>query len=293
MNYPKISIVTPSFNQGQYLEKTILSVLNQNYPNLEYIIIDGGSTDNSIEIIKKYEQQLTYWVSEKDNGQSEAINKGLRRCTGDIVAWLNSDDYYESDTFKQVVSIFEKNPQVGLVYGACRVFYINSNEVKETIVRPRELNENSLLTYWISPYLPPQPSMFWLKKIQDKTTLLNEKLHFAMDQEFWFQLLKHTTSFKTDVVLSNYLVHIQSKSGSVGGFEKFIPEWKQVINLYLKEKSFVFRLNYFFLKFKFDVVYFFKKGYKKLPIKTLSGLIRIFKKVTGIKSFGVLTKKNE
>jgi glycosyltransferase involved in cell wall biosynthesis len=90
--YPKITIVTPSFNQGEFLEETIQSVLNQGYPNLEYIIIDGGSTDKSVDIISKYSKELSYWVSEKDNGQSEAINKGFRKATGEIVTWLNSDD---------------------------------------------------------------------------------------------------------------------------------------------------------------------------------------------------------
>src|SRR3990172_6693239 len=108
MNYPKISIVTPSFNQDQYLEETILSVINQNYPDLEYIIIDGGSTDNSIDIIKKYEKHLTFWVSEKDKGQCDAINKGLKKCTGDIFNWLNSDDHYFPGTLQKVAESFSQ-----------------------------------------------------------------------------------------------------------------------------------------------------------------------------------------
>ena len=100
LSWPKISVITPSYNQAEFLEKTILSVLNQNYPNLEYIIIDGGSSDGSVEIIKKYERYIAYWVSEKDDGMYEAINKGLKISTGDILAYLNSDDLYKSNTVK-------------------------------------------------------------------------------------------------------------------------------------------------------------------------------------------------
>ena len=101
-SWPKISIVTPSYNQGEFLEETIRAVLLQNYPNLEYFIMDGGSTDNSVEIIKTYKPWLTYWVSEKDKGQADAINKGFERVTGDILAWLNSDDTYEPDILKDM-----------------------------------------------------------------------------------------------------------------------------------------------------------------------------------------------
>ena len=116
-NFPKISIVTPSYNQAEFLERTILSVLNQDYPNLEYIIIDGGSTDGSVEIIKKYEKYLAYWVSEKDKGQSDAINKGFQKSTGDILAWLNSDDTYLSGTLFKVVKAFQENPNADLIFG--------------------------------------------------------------------------------------------------------------------------------------------------------------------------------
>src|SRR4029077_16981552 len=107
---PKISIVTPSFNQGRFLEETILSVLNQNYPNLEYIVIDGGSTDETVEVIRRYEDRIPFWVSEKERGQVHAINKGLEKCTGDIFGFVNSDDVYLPGTFAAVAQYFENHP---------------------------------------------------------------------------------------------------------------------------------------------------------------------------------------
>jgi glycosyltransferase involved in cell wall biosynthesis len=286
---PKISIVTPSFNQGQYLEKTIQSVLNQNYPNLEYIIIDGGSTDNSLEIIKKYEKQLAYWISEKDNGQSEAINKGLSLCTGDIIAWINSDDYYEPDTFEKVVAAFSKNQNVGLVYGKCRMISVDEvgNKLHERIIDPKDVNTVSLLKYWKSHFLPLQPSMFWLKSVQDKTTLLDVNLNYAMDMHFWLQLSNYTLFAKVDSVLSNYLIHTQSKSGSDGGFSKFKIEWKQVANSFVKNKPSLFKFMYFLAEFLNTHL---KNFIKKMPLRILGIMVNLLKKITGIKEFGFINK---
>src|SRR5262249_6074487 len=118
---PRISIITPSFNQASFLEQTISSVISQGYPNLEYIVIDGGSTDGSVEAIRKFDSSITYWVSEKDRGQAHAINKGLRRATGDIIAYLNSDDYYFEGTLALVAQHFIGHPEADLFHGRCRV----------------------------------------------------------------------------------------------------------------------------------------------------------------------------
>ena len=133
---PKISIVTPSFNQGRFLEETILSVLNQRYPNLEYIVIDGGSTDESVDIIRRYENRLAYWISERDNGQVPAINKGLEQATGDIFAFINSDDVYLPGAFAAVAEYFENYPECEWVCGDTMMFGDGyATELMQTVVR--------------------------------------------------------------------------------------------------------------------------------------------------------------
>ena len=121
--WPKISIVTPSYNQGQFIEETIRSVLLQGYPNLEYIVIDGGSTDGTVDILRKYERHIDFWVSERDKGQAAAINKGFARASGEILAWLNSDDTYQMGVFAQVAELFCQRPDVEVISGRCRLYY--------------------------------------------------------------------------------------------------------------------------------------------------------------------------
>ena len=208
-SYPKISIVTPSYNQGQFLERTILSVLNQNYPNLEYIIIDGGSTDGSVEIIKKYEKYLAYWVGEKDNGQSHAINKGLKMATGDIVAYLNSDDLYTPLSFKIVAKFFTENPGVDMVYSECLIIH-EENDVERMPPVRKKISLELLVHGHCCFY---QPTVFWTKKILNKVGLFDENLHYLMDRDYWIRVGRNSANVRyIPEYLAVYRFHKTCKS---------------------------------------------------------------------------------
>jgi glycosyltransferase involved in cell wall biosynthesis len=174
-SWPRISIVTPSYNQGQFIEETIRSVLLQEYPNLEYIIIDGGSTDNSVDIIKKYEPWLTYWESLPDRGQSHAINKGFSHASGEIFAWLNSDDLLCENSLARVAKIFvESNCDV--LSG--NTIYVESGKKGNKKI-PSMISTSQMLRFYLSA--APQPSTFWKRKCWDLYGPLDEKLHYRMD----------------------------------------------------------------------------------------------------------------
>lgn len=210
--YPKISIVTPSFNQGQYIEQTIQSVLNQNYPNLEYIIIDGGSTDETVEIIKRYEQHITYWVSVKDKGQTDAINKGFAKCTGEIFNWLNSDDYYEPNTLHRVGQAFKDNDNIRVVCGKEWGFK-DDNPNDRVLHAGSIIKENvyqSILTGVID-----QPCTFFSKSPIEPFFPLDISLCYVMDRQLWWSyLLKFGQDYilQTEDVLTNFRLHSISKS---------------------------------------------------------------------------------
>ncbi len=216
MVLPKISIITPSFNQGRYIEQTILSVLNQNYPNLEYIIIDGGSTDETVDIIKKYASKITYWVSEKDTGQTDALNKGFAKCTGEIVNWINSDDYYEPGALLAIGNLFKNNPAVNVVCGK-EWSFDDANPEEKSLNNGSVIKEDVLETIRIG--IIDQPCTFFrLNKIIDFFPL-EVSLKFAMDRQLWWHyLLKYGqhTILQTKEVISNFRLHGQSKSVSDG-----------------------------------------------------------------------------
>jgi len=218
---PFITIITPSYNQGHFLEQTMDSVLSQNYPNLEYIVIDGGSKDNSVEIIKKYEKYLTYWVSEKDKGQSDAINKGLKKATGEVVNWLNSDDYYEKDTLKIVGETFE-NSNLQVLCGKSRIFHDTGNRTSHFSSGTDIYKDNLAKT--IGWARIDQPETFFRTTAIEQMGLINPKFHYVMDKEWWIRylLLFGLSGVESvDKILVNFRLHGESKTVSQKtGFQK-------------------------------------------------------------------------
>ncbi len=200
-NYPKITIVTPNYNCEKYLEKTILSVINQNYPNLEYIIIDGGSNDSSVEIIKKYKNYLTYWISEPDNGMYEAIQKGFDKSTGEIMAWINSDDMYHKNSFFTVAEIFTSFSEVKWLTGV-NTFY---DEFDRTTYVKHSYGHNKYSMFLQPELYIQQESTFWRRELWKKAgSKLNTSLKYAGDFELWLRFNKYSQIYITDSLIAGF-----------------------------------------------------------------------------------------
>jgi glycosyltransferase involved in cell wall biosynthesis len=239
---PKISVITPSLNQSSYIEETIQSILDQGYPNLEYLIIDGGSTDDTLNIIKKYEHCLS-WVSEKDSGQSAAINKGLNLVNGDVVAFLNSDDLYEPGTLMAVGEYFTIHPEADWLTGLCVNIDQSGNEIRQHIRRYKNfwLRWNNYSILKVLNYIS-QPSTFWKKTAMKRVGYLNEQLHYTMDYDYWLRLGQHYPLHVLYKDLSRFRIHNSSKSGTTTSLQ-FDEELKVVEQYYTGLPVFLHRVH--------------------------------------------------
>ena len=221
MHLPLVSIITPSFNQARYLEATIQSVLSQNYPRLEYIIVDGGSTDGSVDIIKRYESKLAWWVSEKDQGQTDAINKGFAHATGDFLAWLNSDDTYEPNAIPSVVKFLQTHPEVGLVYGDTN--YINEDG---RVIGRFPAAQTDLFRLRRGYIHIPQQAAFFRADLWRTVGPLDSSFYFAMDYDLWVRLAMHSRVKYVPLTWANFRLHTSGKT--ISADDRCWPEMLRV-----------------------------------------------------------------
>jgi len=270
MSYiPKISIVTPSYNQGDFIEETIKSVLSQNYPKLEYIIIDGGSTDNTVEVLKRYDKQINFWISEPDNGQSDAINKGFSRATGDIFYWVNSDDYLLPNALQTIGSI-NWGDNLGAVVGTGHKVNL-FNKIVYTPIYYEPITTEKILN-WTNNKNFMQPSCFFSKTAWEECGPLNTELHFCMDVDFWIKISKKFKFERIKQSLSHAYIHELAKT--TAEVEKMKIETYLMISThgeFIKARSLLFD--------------FFEKEIKNRNIKThyditfLQGVKLLIKKI--------------
>lgn len=220
---PLVSIITPSFNQADYLEETIRSVLEQDYPNLEYLVIDGASTDGSVEIIRRYEKEITWWASEPDQGQADAINKGLAHAKGEIVAWLNSDDIYRPGAIRAAVDALQENPDLGLVYGQLDSIDSAGNTFNTISYQPYDLLD--LLSFRIIG----QPAVFMRRIALQRAGELDPSYHYLLDHQLWLRIGRESQIHYLPQVLAAARHHPAAKNvahASAFGEEAFrIMDW--------------------------------------------------------------------
>ena len=226
---PRISVVTPSFNQGAYIERTIQSILDQRYPNLEYIIIDGGSTDGSRKIIERYEKHLAYWVSERDGGQADGLNKGFRRCTGEFVGWQNADDLYCAGAFERFAEGIGRDPLAEVVFGNIRYIDERDGVIAESRLVPVSAN-----TYVYDGMCFHNQAALWRRSLFDRFGFLRPELDLLMDYEYFLRLALARVRFRfIHAFLGMFRVHSAAKTNSPAtrsGSASFAHGQKQVFD---------------------------------------------------------------
>lgn len=267
--WPKVSIVTPSYNQCDFIEETIRSMLLQGYPNLEYIVIDGNSTDSSVSIIRKYEHWLSYWVSEPDQGQTHAVNKGFSKCTGDILAWLNSDDTYESGAIAAVVQKMGQDQDIDVLYGNVKI----TDEVGQTTMEVRSVPFHPQAFLYETVHIVAQSAVFWKRDMQLKVGDVNEELHYSMDRELLIRFMEKGARFTfLRKTLGTYRCHSQAKTSSDRSRTELlsIPQMAAVVNRqdYQLRRS-IYRLRqWMFLLVQGDFPYMLSRAVTKLARPT-------------------------
>lgn len=214
-NLPLVSIVTPSYNQAKYIGRTIRSVETQDYPNIEHIVIDGGSKDGTVEILKKHPK--IRWVSEKDSGQSNAINRGFRMARGEIVCWINSDDTYEPGAVKSAVGYLSSHPEIDMVYSRVNVIDENGSRIGEHFILPYSNFIQVNLANCV-----PQQGAFFRKSALKRAGLVDERLHYVMDHELWIRIGKAGRIAKIPGVWSNFRIALGTKTSE--NYDRFFDE---------------------------------------------------------------------
>lgn len=221
MRQPLVSIITPSYNQADYVEDTILSVLAQDYPNIEYIVIDGGSTDGSLDIIRKYADRISYWVSEPDRGQTDAINKGFAQASGEILAWINSDDTYYPHAVREAIEYLISNPDIGLVYGDTH--FIDSHG---KIIGKFDAQQSSYERLRRGGVYIPQQSSFFRADIWKQVGPLDPDFYFAMDYDLWVRIARVSKIIYLPKLWANFRLHDDAKS--IAADDRCWPEMLKV-----------------------------------------------------------------
>jgi glycosyltransferase involved in cell wall biosynthesis len=216
-----VSIVTPSYNQARFIEDTVQSVISQDYPHIEYLIVDGGSTDNTVELIRKYESKLAWWISERDMGQTDAINKGFARATGGILAWINSDDTYEPGAVSAAVKYLQEHPDIGMVYGDCN--YID--EDGKVIGRFNSMQTSYHLIRQGYNHIPQQ-TMFFRADLWRQVGPLDPSFHFAMDYDLWTRISARTEIKYVPQTWANFRLHDSGKT--ILADDRFWPEMLRI-----------------------------------------------------------------
>jgi glycosyltransferase involved in cell wall biosynthesis len=219
----KLSIITPSFNQGSYIEECIQSVLNQKYPNFEHIIIDGGSSDNTVSILEKYKHLI--WVSEPDKGQADALSKGLKIAKGEVIGWINSDDYYLEGTFNRVMEIFNQKKNDWLVSNEIMLFPNYNIES-----RIADINYKSLLK---NPDIVKQQGAFYRKDLIIKAGGFDENMYMVMDYDLWIRLAKYSEPYKLDYFTAAYRHHENQKTSA----KNILTQFKEIRQIHRREKT--------------------------------------------------------